>query len=104
MLLESDHGLYMGRHGGHGAGDVALGIGFPKLERLGVRQAVRHVALQGVVRRGLVGQDVGDDPGVQELVEEIDGVGLDGDRHRLPAVPRFERPGHPGADIGGDLV
>ena len=42
-----------------------------------------HVALEGVVRGGLVGQDIGGDVAFEQALEEFEGVGVDADGDRL---------------------
>ena len=60
---------------------------------------MRHVALQGVVGGGLIGQRVRHQTGRHQVLQQIDGVGLDGDRDRLAAVAGRQRPLDGGRDV-----
>ena len=71
-------------------GSRAAALGFAE------RHAVRHVAVQRIVRRGLVGDDVGRDAAARELREDVGGVTLERDRTRghalrQPALDAVER-------------
>ena len=58
-FLQGDHGLHVLDDGVHGAALVLCRIRAPQLQSGLVAHAVGYVAVDGVVRRGLVGDDVG---------------------------------------------
>ena len=57
-LLQLEHALDVARHGVERALDVCLGIALAQLQRGFQRHAAGHVAVQRIVRRGLVGENV----------------------------------------------
>ena len=85
-LLQGDHGLDVHDDRGDRAPRVLGGIGAAQLERLAQGHAVGHVAVQGVVSRGLVGDQVGHDAAPHELGVDVGGVAQQADRERLATV------------------
>ena len=70
-------------HRRHRSRDVVLRIAIAQGRGgLGERQAVRHVAVQRVVRGGLVGQHVGRDAAGDERRQHVGGVAREADRAR----------------------
>jgi len=61
-------------HGVHGALDIFLRIGGPQIARLFQAESGGHVAVEGVVGRGLVGHQVGEDAALQDLRMDQGGV------------------------------
>src|SRR5260221_562468 len=80
--LQLEHGFAMVHHRAEGLPLVALRIARAQRERLRVADLVRHVAVQGIVRARLVGQDVGRDLARDHPLEQVDGVARDADRLR----------------------
>ena len=74
-----------------------LCIGLAQLLDLGQRVAGRNIAIDQVMRRGLVGHDVGDHAGREDLGIEIRGIAAEPDRQRLLRALR-------GANRGQRLV
>ena len=72
--------------------------------RLTQREAGRHVADEWVVRRGLVGHDVGQEPASDQRRQDVGGVAQDTDRPRLTVPCALLRPEHGGIEIVGALV
>jgi hypothetical protein len=79
---ERQHGRDVRRHRRHRACGVVGRVGGPQRGRLGERQAVRHVAVQRIVRRGLVGDDVGPDAPRDERGQHVGRVRAEADRAR----------------------
>ena len=71
--------------------DVRVRTAVAHRQRRVVRQAGRNVAIQLVVCRGLVGEDVGNEIAFDERFEQLDRIRDHSDRHRLSSVARFER-------------
>ena len=90
--LQREHRLHVGAHRGDRAAAVRLGVFRPQAERVLVREAVRNVAVQLVVRGRLVGEEIRHEPAREEPFEEIHRVREHAERARLSAVPRRERP------------
>ena len=59
FLLQREHRLDVNRHGLHRAIDVFVRILSPQRERVLQLHSVRHIAVERVVRAGLVGQNIG---------------------------------------------
>ena len=99
-----DHRPAVHRHRLAGPVDVLRRLGRPQLQRLLQRHAVRHVAVERVVGRGLVGHHVRDPATGHQLGQHVGTVRDHGHRQR-PAVPlgRLD-PGDAVVQGVGDLV
>ena len=84
--------------------DVLRRLGTTQLQRLVEGHAVRHVAVQGVVGAGLVGDDVGVDATAHQFGEDVGGVGDDRDRQRPAVLGGGLHPGEAVVERVGDLV
>ena len=69
----------MRTHGRRRSADVLGRIGGAQGDRIGQRQSVGDVAVQGIVRRRLVGQHVRDDTAAREFGKDVGGIRLQGD-------------------------
>ena len=65
------------------AAHVLVGIALAQRERFGQRHAVGDVAVQRVVRAGLVGEDVGDDAAAHQFRQHVGAVADQADRERF---------------------
>ncbi len=65
----------------------------PQRVRFGQRQPVGHVSVQRIVRRGLIGDDVGDDAAADQFGEDVRGVPFerDGTRDAAGTIPFHPR-------------
>ncbi len=63
-----------------------------------------HVAVERIVRRGLVGDDVDLDAAAQQFGEHVGGVALDPDRETPSFGPGGKHPCHGVVEVIGDLV
>ena len=66
----------------------AFGIARAALLPLPKRPSLRQVAVDGIVRRGLVGDDVGPDAAAHELGQDFGGIAEERDRHGLALARR----------------
>ena len=90
-LLQRDHGLDVDDDAGDGAAHVLVRVLAPQHERLVERHAVGHVAVEHVVRRRLVGDQVGDDAAADQLRIDVRRVAEQGDGERLAGRHRLVR-------------
>ncbi len=81
--MEVEHGADMLGHRGARGAAHRLRIGLAALLPLGDGPALRQVAVDRIVRRGLVGDGVGPHAAPHQLGEDVDGVAQQPDRHRL---------------------
>ena len=92
---EVDHRRDVHLHAGAGRPFHRLGVGFALLAPFGEGPALGQIAVDGIVRRGLVGDDVGADAAPNELGEDVGGVAEEADGFRLagpgPARDHRER-------------
>ena len=65
--------------------DVRVRAAVAHRQRRVVRDSGGNVAIQLVVRRGLIGEDVGNDVALDQRFEQLDCIRDDADRHRLAA-------------------
>ncbi len=82
-LAQREHRLDVRGDAGARSAQVLRGIAPPQRRRLGDREAGGDVALQGVVRRRLIGQDIGHPAAAGELGQHHGAVSHQADRHRL---------------------
>ena len=59
---------------------IALGIGFAKLGGLRDVESLRNVAADGIVRAGLVGEQIGDDAAAREFGNHVRAIADEADR------------------------
>ncbi len=94
-LFEREHRAHVLGHRRHRPRDVGVRIAFAQPLRVVERQAVGHVAVQRVVRRRLIGQDVGRDAARDQRRQHVGGVAAQADRARdpiaRPAADAIER-------------
>ena len=76
----------MRRHSGERAAQVLLRIPATQLGGLPHRQSRRDVSVQGVVRRRLIGQHIGDEAAADQLRQHLGAIADQADRQR-PARP-----------------
>ena len=81
-LLQLEHGFDVGGHGRVRPADVVRRVLFPERQGLRIGQAVGDIAVELVVGRGLVGQDVGREAPAHELRQDVGRVAEQGDRKR----------------------
>ena len=103
-LLPRAHGGDVRAHAADRAALVVGRIAGAQTRRLTQREAGRHVADEWVVRRGLVGHDVGQEPAGDQRRQDFGGVAQDADRPRLAVPCALLRPEHGGIEIVGALV
>src|SRR5947207_6404908 len=88
LLLELEHRLHVSAHRGarcvRDLRRILTAQAVPLLER----PAARQIAVDRVVRRGLIGQRIGAHAAAQELREHLAGVAEQADRHGLRGAPR----------------
>ena len=82
-LLQGDHGLDVDDDAGDRAAHVLLRVRRAQLQRLLEGHAIGHVAVERVVRRGLIGDEVWSEPAAHELGIHVRGVAEERDRQRL---------------------
>ena len=82
-LVELQHGAHVLGHRALGRVLHALGIGAAPALPLGQRPALRQVAVDRIVRRGLVRHHVGAHAAPHQLGEDVRGVAEQADRERL---------------------
>jgi len=102
--LESEHRLHVGAHRGDRAAAIRLWVGRAQAQRLRVREAMRNVSVQLVVRGRLVREDVGHEAAREEPVEKVHGIRAHAEGAGFAAVPRRERPVDPGIEVVDALV
>ena len=73
-LLQAQHAFHVARHGRHGLRLVGLGIAGTQRESFLEGHAVGHVAVQRVVRRGLVGENVRHHAALCQLGDDVGAV------------------------------
>jgi hypothetical protein len=81
-VLEHQHGAHVRGHRRHGSRDVVLGIAIAQPVRFVERHAVRDVAVQRIVCRRLVGQDVRRDAAGDQRRQHVRRIRAQGDRPR----------------------
>src|SRR5262249_31999559 len=87
--LHLEHRLDLDAHPGLGARDVALWIAGPQRGGLGEPEALRDVAVQRTVRRGLLRTEIRDRAAPDELRVDVGRVGADADRPGAAALHRL---------------
>ena len=97
VVPESDHRLDMLAHRGSRGLLHRFRVALALRPPLGQRPALRQVAVDRVVRRGLVGQDVGLDAAAMKLRHDLGRVAQQADRFRLAGL-------RPAPDHGESLV
>ena len=108
--LELEQRLHMGGDAGDRAAQVVLRVAPPELGGLRYRQRRWDVAVQRVVRRGLVRDDVGREPPARELRQHGRAIPHESDRKRgtiasrlvTPAQRLLDRAGGPVQVAGGE--
>ena len=92
---EIDHRGDMHLHAGAGGFLDGLGIALALVAPLGHRPALRQIAVHGVMRAGLIGDDIGMHAAADQLGEDIGGIAQKGDRLGLarlgPALDHLQR-------------
>ena len=82
--VELEHGAHvLGHRALGGRASTPLGSAARRALPLGERPALREVAVDGIVRRGLVGHHVGAHAAADELGEDVGGVAEQADRQRF---------------------
>ena len=81
--MEVQHGAHVNRHGAAGRTVDRLGVALAPVLPLGRGPALRQVAVDGVVRGGLVGDHVRPHAAPDELRKHIGGIAEQADRDRL---------------------
>ncbi len=89
LAPEVEHRLDLHRHRALRRRDRALRVALAPLLPLGEAPAGRQIAVQRVVRRGLVGDDVGLDAPAHELGKDLGGVAEKADRKRFLSPARL---------------
>jgi hypothetical protein len=89
LRVEIQHGLDMADHGGLGRRFNRFRIGLAFRLPLGERPSLRQIAVDRIVRAGLVGDDVRPDAATHQLGKNIGGIAEQADRDRLPALRRL---------------
>ena len=96
-LLQLEHAFDVARHGVERALDICFGIALAQRQRVFQRHAAGHIAVQRIVRRSLIGQDVGHHAALSQLGNDVAAIANQPDRdalllaHRRPsgcAAPR----------------
>ncbi len=91
-------------HGRVGPLDVPFRIRHAQARQLLERAAPRNVAVELVVGRGLIGDEIGQDVAGEQPLEQIHGIRLDADRDSLSRVLRREGAIDGAIDVGLLLV
>ena len=81
--LKLEHGAHVDRHGLLGGLNDRVGIAFLRALPAVERPAGRQVAVERVVRGGLIGDQVGLDPARDQLGQDLGGVAEQADRNRF---------------------
>ena len=91
-------------HGSEGSLFVRGRVGAPEFNRLLERHAVGNIAVQLVVGRGLVGQQVGNDLALDHAREQVYDVTGPGDAHRQSVHLRVQSPVNGLVEVSDVLV
>ena len=93
-VLQGHHRRDVLDHRGGCAAHILGRIGLAQCQRLGVLDSGGHIAAQGIVGAGLVGDHVGHNPAHHQLAEDLGGIAKQADRQRTAFAPRLIDQGH----------
>ena len=104
LRVEGEHGFDMGAHGLLGRVARAFGVGLAALEPLLHRPALRQIAVDRIVRAGLVGNGIGAHAALDQLGQDVGGVAEQRDGFRFAGFGVFFDARQRVIEIAGLLV
>ena len=85
-LLQREHRLDVHRHRPHRSLDVFVRIFRAQRDRFRERHSVRHIAVERIVRAGLIGQNIGNDAASHHFRQDIRAIADQPDRKRCRSL------------------